>query len=406
MVYAFLLYKRYVPRSNLQLIMSADAAAGVVDDASSSTTAAAMMTTGAAAPPPSLVAAAESSSSYPNIIGKLETERYVVKFSHYAKAISSTRIGEFQTSNTFAGAGHNWQIIYYPNGCNDSARGYISVFLKLVGDISDLDDNGLRADVRFTIVAKSATEKPYTCGFRHTFVPPDRCHGIGYPWFITHERMESYIDGDSFLLQCVLAVEMPPFVVDVPPSTLGWHLGDLLGDSESADVTVVVDGENFPAHRFVLAARSLVFKAELFGPMKGEKGVIRVDDMHADVFREFLHFIYTDRLSDQFGSGDCDDGEEEAIMAQHLLVAADKFDLPRLKVICENKLCKHLDVNTAATTLVLAEQHGCHGLKKVVLMFLKVSSNMEAVKCTDGYNHLLESCPSLDEELRSQAPHS
>ena len=43
-------------------------------------------------------------------------------------------------------------------------------------------------------------------------------------------------------------------------------------------------------------------------------------------------------------------------MAQHLLVAADRFELERLRRICERRLCETLDVETVAATLTLAEQ--------------------------------------------------
>jgi len=61
--------------------------------------------------------------------------------------------------------------------------------------------------------------------------------------------------------------------------------------------------------------------------------------------------------------------QEEAAMAQHLLEAADRYDMQRLKLICEEKLCRHLDVSMAATTLVLAEQHCCRGLKQACIEF-------------------------------------
>jgi speckle-type POZ protein len=47
----------------------------------------------------------------------------------------------------------------------------------------------------------------------------------------------------------------------------------------------------------VLAARSSVFRAELFGPMKENSGgPIEISDMESDVFKSLLHFIYTDSL--------------------------------------------------------------------------------------------------------------
>jgi speckle-type POZ protein len=55
-------------------------------------------------------------------------------------------------------------------------------------------------------------------------------------------------------------------------------------------------GEKFAAHRCVLAARSAVFKAELFGPMKEGTidTVVHIHDMEAKVFRLLLGYIYCD----------------------------------------------------------------------------------------------------------------
>jgi speckle-type POZ protein len=53
-----------------------------------------------------------------------------------------------------------------------------------------------------------------------------------------------------------------------------------------ADVTFHVGEEKFLAHRFVLAARSSVFNAELLGTMKEDVGSpIVIHEMEPDVFR-------------------------------------------------------------------------------------------------------------------------
>jgi speckle-type POZ protein len=81
-------------------------------------------------------------------------------------------------------------------------------------------------------------------------------------------------------------------------------------------VVFQVGNETFAAHRNVLAARSLVFSAELFGMMKESDTVcvIRVDDMEAKVFKALLHFVYTDSLSNSMKAE-----EEEDVMLQHML---------------------------------------------------------------------------------------
>jgi speckle-type POZ protein len=133
---------------------------------------------------------------------------------------------------------------------------------------------------------------------------------------------------DCFTVRCDLTVVKDVSVkatgqsaVVVPPSDLHRDLGELLSPGEGADVTFEVSGLLFRAHRNVLAARSSVFRAELYGPMK-EKMVERVPigDMEPAVFSSLLHFIYTDSVPDATG----EEAGEETVMAQHLFVAADR----------------------------------------------------------------------------------
>jgi speckle-type POZ protein len=193
-------------------------------------------------------------------------------------------------------------------------------------------------------------------------------------------------------------------LVGVPlPSDIGAHLGRLLAAGHGADVAIHVGGETFAAHRCVLAARSPVFMAELFGPMAmsrhNNEETIRVHDMEPRVFEAMLHFIYNDSLPEV----DDDDDGEVAAMAQHLLVAADRYDMGRLKLICEDTLCSHVDASTAATALTLAEQHHCERLKEACFKFMENPSNLKAVMASDDFLHLTRSCSSLLKKLAKLA---
>jgi speckle-type POZ protein len=113
--------------------------------------------------------------------------------------------------------------------------------------------------------------------------------------------------------------------------------------------------------------------AQLFGLMEERNSsVVRIDDMEPRVFWTMLHFIYMDEFPK------LDKGDTIA-MAQHLLVAADRYDLQRQKLICEHKLCECISTSSATTTLVLAEQHGCKGLKEACFKFHKSPCNLKKI---------------------------
>ena len=137
----------------------------------------------------------------------------------------------------------------------------------------------------------------------------------------------------------------------------------MLETGVGADVNFEV-GETFPAHRRLLAARSSVFMAQLFGPMEEKDATcIQIVDMDARVFKMMLQFIYTDTLPSI-------DDDEITEMAQHLFVAADRYNLGRLKLICTTMLCDRIDSITVPTMLAFAERHGCDRLKKACFKFL------------------------------------
>ncbi|KAJ3704724.1 hypothetical protein LUZ61_008429 [Rhynchospora tenuis] len=316
-------------------------------------------------------------------------------------------IGSYITSPTFPAGGHEWSITCYPLGNKESANGtYLSLFLDLHSDSKDVsvifDFNLLHTDGR-----PSATQLNRTS---HVFEKSG--YGWGWPQFIRVEDLkETYVVHDHFVVVCTITVlNASSCPLTVPPSDLHLHFGKLLEDRENADVTFDVDGELFHAHRLVLATRSPVFKAELYGMMHEHNSMnIKIQDMDPLVFRSLLHFIYTDSLPDEDGEfddadGDCDSSlmTDNILMTQHLLVAADRYALDRLKLMCEAKLYKNVTVETVATTLAIAEQHNCSQLKEVCVEFAAVSENYTKIALTDGYDHLKLSCPLIIEEVQNK----
>jgi speckle-type POZ protein len=185
----------------------------------------------------------------------------------------------------------------------------------------------------------------------------------------------TYVDRDSdrLVIEVTLTVMGEPRTsattrlgVPAPPSSdLPAHLGRLLESRELADVTFDVRGERFAAHRMVLAMRSPVFKAELFGPMS-ESVCITIQDVDPTVFKVLLDVIYTDCFP---AMHDLDEDSSREL-ARHLLAAADRYGMDRLKAQCANILSTSLNAHTVASTLALAHLHGCHQLKDACVEFI------------------------------------
>ncbi|XP_039783560.1 BTB/POZ and MATH domain-containing protein 1-like [Panicum virgatum] len=339
----------------------------------------------------------EPSGSASAILADTASGYHILRIDAYSRT-TATSTGEYLNSLPFTVGGHRWRIRYYPTASHQGTK-ITSLFLYLDESVTE----AIKVQLKFRFVGNVA-EQALTLGVVHSFISY-------YAWgdyeFIKRKDLEKskHLQDDSFAVRCDVVVtgefraeEAPvvttPASVSVPSSDLHKHLGDLLHSEKGADVVFDVAGQTFAAHRCVLAARSPVFSAELFGVMKeSDTGVVvRIDDMEAQVFKALLYFIYTDLFPNTAE-------QDEDVLSQHLLVAADRYNLERLKLLCEQKLCEYIDVGTGATILALAEQHHCHGLKKVCFDFLSSPANLKAVVTSDGFKHLSRSCPSVMEEV-------
>ncbi|XP_034570689.2 LOW QUALITY PROTEIN: BTB/POZ and MATH domain-containing protein 2 [Setaria viridis] len=329
------------------------------------------------------------SSSASTIAAGATSGYHVLKIKGYSFIKSAFPNGKYIESRTFRVAGHTWAINYYPNGITSVAADYVPFYLRLCHP-------GAAADVRvkmvFTFIDEVEMQAPSYVRARtpRRFVANNT--SWGYEKFIKRENLErsERFKGDCFTVRCDIIVAP--------------HFRALLQSGQGADVRFRVGSRTFPAHRCVLAARSLVFSAELYGGMKESAAdhVVEVDDVEADVFRSLLHFIYTDSLPPEMeGQGEVVEDDASASMAQDLLVAADRYGMERLKVICEEKLCCRIDTKVAGTILVLAEQHHCRRLKEACFDFL---DTLDAVVATDGFQNLAKSFPFVLFELIAKLP--
>uniref|UniRef100_A0A0E0M7Y3 BTB domain-containing protein n=1 Tax=Oryza punctata TaxID=4537 RepID=A0A0E0M7Y3_ORYPU len=325
---------------------------------------------------------------------------HVLTIDGYSDTLKSNPSQDLLFSSPFSAGGHTWCVLYCPIGCTEESKDFISIYLALKDTTADV----VTAQVTFSLLDQQRNPVP-----SHTLTTSIlqfslqgtllEVHGHGYGSFIRRDYLEQsgHLKDDCFAIgvHVVITREVPPASIVVPPSDMHLHYGDLLSSERcDTDVEFLVGGETFTAHRLVLAARSPVFMAELFGPMKEgtTANIIQIFDMEARVFKALLNFIYTDMLPEM-------DQEDEAVMAQHLLVAADKYGLHRLKMICVERLSNHIDANSVATILVLAEKHYCYGLKEACFDFLNSSAILSAIINSSDFSYLIQSCTDILEDI-------
>ncbi|XP_051211902.2 BTB/POZ and MATH domain-containing protein 2-like [Lolium perenne] len=292
--------------------------------------------------PPDMLSSSEPTFATPKhtsstIVAEAESGSYVLTVQGYSNTVG---LGVWQgiPSGIFSVGGHTWKIIYYPDGHDSFSDDCISIYLLLqntdatnveggIGELGEDDCFRIRCDVT---VAKGIRVQPTTQ------------------------------------------------LVTLPPPDMLHQFSRMLETGVGADITFKVGGEMVAAHSRLLADRSSVFMAQLFGPAKeNDATLIQIKDMEAKVFKMMLHFIYTDTLPS------IDDGVIME-MAQHLFVVAGRYNLERLKLICTNMLCDRINNTTVALMLAFAEQHGCDGLKKACFKFVASSQNLKTATTSDG----------------------
>uniref|UniRef100_A0A8C2KH68 Speckle type BTB/POZ protein n=1 Tax=Cyprinus carpio TaxID=7962 RepID=A0A8C2KH68_CYPCA len=366
------------------------------------------------------------------------TQIKVVKFS-YMWTINNfsfcrEEMGEVIKSSTFSSGANDklkWCLRVNPKGLDEESKDYLSLYLLLVS----CPKSEVRAKFKFSILnAKGEETKAMESQRAYRFV---QGKDWGFKKFIRRDFLLDEANGllpdDKLTLFCEVSVVQDSVnisgqntmnMVKVPDCRLADELGGLWEHSRFTDCSLCVAGQEFQAHKAILAvrselnselcqtynyrptraglwdiigsersicasfknrpdrARSPVFSAMFEHEMEeSKKNRVEINDVEAEVFKEMMFFIYTGKAP------------KLDKMADDLLAAADKYALERLKVMCEDALCTSLSVENAAEILILADLHSADQLKTQAVDFINYHAS--DVMETSGWKSMVASHPHL-----------
>ncbi|KAM0865762.1 hypothetical protein ACQ4PT_043058 [Festuca glaucescens] len=315
-------------------------------------------------------------------------------------------IGHYAQSGVFSAGGHPWRIECFPRGVFGSGPAeYLAIYLRHMGK-----SRSVRALFEAFLLDRDGQpcSKVNERTDFHEFPVNEDCdddsEDQGWFRFVKAATLEKdYVfEGHITFVCAILVIHDSPEhqkIGDSPiPSDTGSDLGRLLDQEDGTDLSFIVDGEIFRVHRAVIAARSPVFRAELFGSMaEATMSSITLQDIKPATFKVMLRFIYTDEFP----------GEDELVdssihMFQDILAAADRYALDGLKLMCAQKLWDNVAVDTVETILSCAETYNCPKLKKECLNFFAVENNFKKAVFTDCFAMSVQKFPSITAELRER----
>ncbi|KAG8653870.1 hypothetical protein MANES_05G076800v8 [Manihot esculenta] len=138
------------------------------------------------------------------------------------------------------------------------------------------------------------------------------------------------------------------------------YLGEqFVNNPTLSDVTFLVEGKRFYAHRICLLASSDAFRAMFDGGYRERDAKdVEIPNIRWDVFELMMRFIYT-------GSVDVD-----IEVAQDLLRAADQYLLEGLKLLCEYTIAQDISVENVSLMYELSEGFNARSLMEACILFI------------------------------------
>ncbi|KAK0161325.1 hypothetical protein PV327_009806 [Microctonus hyperodae] len=194
---------------------------------------------------------------------------------------------------------------------------------------------------------------------------------------------------DSFKIICNINLFISATNIVIPQvieSNLLSYNEAIYNSKNHTDFTFIIEDERIKVHRAILMARSPVFQAMFTYQTKEQTdNEIIIDDINSKIFNAMLQYIYIDRVINQDN------------LTLDMLYAADKYQLDKLKQMCEMSLAKIITIDNAIEILIAADLHNSKQL--IITARQYVNNNIEYIKNTPDYIALAKQHPLLYESI-------
>ncbi len=244
----------------------------------------------------------------------------------------------------------------YPDGHNEENRGHIGVFVKMLSKQCE----SVSASYILTIIDQVGHNDIETTVISNVFEVNDaNSRGFGK----LRMRTEMLDPHNGWCKDDSLVIKMSMLSCEVKYSSnaikTNWYRSAhaLLFDSDSADLVIVVEDVQIPAHSFPLMVHSPVFKAMLTSGMKESKNrVVEITDFSEKTVRSWLSCIYDPRNVDEVMN-------VNETLYFDVFVLAQKYASTDLIELLERQISDSVTVINVLDMLLFADLHNSKNLK-------------------------------------------
>ncbi|KAL5276487.1 SPOPL.2 family protein [Megaselia abdita] len=163
-------------------------------------------------------------------------------------------------------------------------------------------------------------------------------------------------------------------------SKIGLNLFKQCKDQCFTDASILCRDVEMQVHQMILRSASQVFDSIFDSKAEEDSGStnapeIVVDDVLPEIFRDFLEFAYTGKVSLNYNK------------AKDLLEVAQNYKVIGLEDICFKEIEQNIKISNAVEILLIADQNERNFLKNNVMRFIK--ENITDVRNTPSWNDIM-----------------